>query len=442
MRRGESRAKGPKRGARKATGASKAKTRPRHKASVDAPAKKRAAQTRQLNKTAKPEALANRDESNAALRRSLADAYRREARLSDEVQARTKELTEAMEQQTATSEVLGVISSSPGELQPVFEAMLANATRLCEARFGALSLYDGEEFRNVATHNVPLAFAEVRKREPFRPAPGSAHARVVVTKEVIHLADAREDPAFLARDPAVVAAVELGGARTAVVVPMLKENELIGAMTIFRQEVRPFTDKQIDLVKSFAKQAVIAIENARLLTELRESLEQQTATSEVLQVISSSPGELEPVFNTILENATRICESQFGDLLLSDGEAFRTEAFHNVPSAYSEQVRGNAFVPAPGAPMDRLKRTKQPVHVVDLRLEAAYIAGSKPINTIADSGGARSIIIVPMLKESTLTRSNRHLPPRSAAVRRQTDRTRLQLYQAGCYRDRKHAIAQ
>ena len=242
-------------------------------------------------------------------------------RLLKELRQRTADLTESLEQQTATSEVLGVISTSPGELEPVFEAMLSNATRLCEARFGVLNLYDREVFRTVATHNVPPAFAELRRKElTFRPPPGSAHACMMATKEVAHIADAREDPAYVARDPFIVAAVELGGVRTLVVVPMLKENELIGAITIYRQEVRPFTEKQIELVTNFANQAVIAIENARLLNELRKSLDQQTATSEVLQVISSSPGELEPVFATMLENATRICEATFGSMLLYDGD--------------------------------------------------------------------------------------------------------------------------
>jgi GAF domain-containing protein len=331
-------------------------------------------------------------------------------RLFDEVQARTQELTESLEQQTATSEVLGVISSSPGELQPVFEAMLANATRLCEPSFGALSLYDGEVFHNVATHNAPLALAELRKREPFRPTPGSPHARVVATKEVIHLADAREDPAFSARDPAVVAAVELGGTRTVVVVPILKENELIGAMTIFRQEVRPFTDKQIDLVKSFAKQAVIAIENARLLKELRqrthdlsEALDQQTATSEILQVISSSPGELQPVFEKMLENATRVCNAEYGTMLLQEQGSFRHVALHNVPPAFAELIRREPVIqPAADVPLDRVVRTKQVVHVTDTAEEPAYIRGARSLVLFVDVGGARTNLVVPMLKDDAL----------------------------------------
>src|SRR5262249_21200400 len=179
-------------------------------------------------------------------------------RLLKELRQRTADLTESLEQQTATSEVLGVISTSPGELERVFETMLANATRLCEARSGILYLYDGELYRPAAIHNVPLALAALRKREPFRPTTGSPHARVIVAKEVIHIPDAREDPSYLARDPTVVAAVEVGGTRTVVLVPMLKEKEFIGTMTLFRQEVRPFTDKQIDLVKNFANQPSIA----------------------------------------------------------------------------------------------------------------------------------------------------------------------------------------
>src|SRR5215472_13047300 len=214
--------------------------------------------------------------------------------LEQKLEARTRELAEAREQQTATSEVLRVISSSPGELEPVFQAMLANAVRICEARFGNLYLHEHGALRFVAGHNVPRAFAEARRRGPFRPAPGSAFGKLIRTKQTVQAADIAATQPYAERDPAVVDAVELGGVRTSVAVPMLKNNDLVGAIVIFRQEVRPFTDKQIELVSNFAKQAVIAIENTRLFNELRVSLDRQTATSEVLQVISSSPGELEP----------------------------------------------------------------------------------------------------------------------------------------------------
>src|SRR5262245_4139131 len=224
------------------------------------------------------------------------------------------ETKEALEQQTATSEVLRVISSSPGELQPVFQAMLDNATRICGAKFSLLLLLEGDAYRYVALHGVPPAFAQsCQRRRIISVNPGTAMGRAAATKKPVQLADIRAEPAYI-NDPERFSILHDTGARTFLSVPMLKDHDVIGAINIYRQEVRPFTDKQIALVENFAAQAVIAIENTRLLNELRESLEQQTATSKVLQVISSSPGELEPVFDAMLANATRICEATFGNL--------------------------------------------------------------------------------------------------------------------------------
>src|SRR3974390_2485750 len=318
-------------------------------------------------------------------------------RLFGAEQARTRELSEALEQQTATSEVLKIISSSPGDLNPVFNAMLANATRICEAKFGSLLLFDGEAFRFAAEHGTPREYSEcVGRRGPFRPLSGSHLDRVMRTKQVSHTAD-------YAAEGIPSPPVKLGGARSTVDVPMLKDDELIGVFSIYRQEVRPFTDKQIELVKNFAAQAVIAIENTRLLKELRqrtddlsESLEQQTATSEVLKVISSSPGELEPVFNAMLANATRICAATFGNLLLYEGEAFRRVAMHNAPQALVDAHQRRTTIPRRSAPaLDRLARTKQVIHVADL---AAEVPG-EPIGKLA---GARTLLLVPMLRESEL----------------------------------------
>ena len=347
------------------------------------------------------------EEKHIALLKAFADQAAiaiENVRLFEAEQQRTRELAESLEQQTATSEVLKVISGSPGELGPVFQAMLENAVRLCSAKFGVLALSEGDAFRAVALHGAPRAYAEVRRREPvMRFGPGTATSRVTKTKQPVQVADIRAEPAY-ANDPQRLAFLELAGARTILAVPMLKEDEVVGVILIYRQEVQPFTDKQIALVQNFAAQAVIAIENARLLNELRESLDQQTATSEVLSVISGSPGELEPVFNAMLANATRICEAKFGNLLLREEGGFRAVAWHGEPN-YVENWRREPLVIVTEdsrIPLARLIETKQPVHVADLRTEPAYRADFGPLVALIDKGGARTLLIVPMLKEQSL----------------------------------------
>ena len=305
------------------------------------------------------------------------------------------ELRESLEQQTATSEVLSVISSSPGELEPVFKAMLENATRICGAKFGTLFRFDGRNLCFAAEVGTPAEHAEFnRRRGPFQPTPGSQIERVIQTKQLVSTVD-------LAAEAYDSPAVKLGGARSSLCVPMVKDDALVGTIVIYRQEVRPFTDKQIELVQNFAAQAVIAIENTRLLNELRESLEQQTATADVLRVISSSPGALEPVFRGILENAARICQAQFGTLNLYDGEAYHTVALHNPPPQFTQRL-GTIIRPHPESGLAHVARTKQVAHIDDIRTRPPYLEGNEAVVDLADLANARTLLIVPMLKEGKL----------------------------------------
>src|SRR5215471_916842 len=330
-------------------------------------------------------------------------------RLFDEVQARTRELSEALEQQTATSEILQVISSSPRELEPVFQAMLAHATRLCEANFGVLYRFDGYVFHAVALQDAAPALSDYLRRQPPRPDPRNALGRVLRTKQPVHITDITLERAYAEREPARVAAVELAKARTFLAVPMLKENELLGIIAIYRQEVRPFTDKQIALVQNFASQAVIAIENARLFEaekqrtrELAESLEQQTATSDVLRIISSSPGELQAVFESILANATRICQAKFGTLYLRESDGFRAVATHNAPTPYVEDRKRDLVRPPPDSTLGQVLETQQVAQVADITAVKSYIEGDPYLVSAVKLGGYRTVAAVPMLKDDSL----------------------------------------
>ena len=323
--------------------------------------------------------------------------------LKEQLDRKSQELKEALEQQIASDEVLRVIASSRGQLTPVFDTILANATRLCEAKFGTLYLYDGRTFSAAATHNAPAAYVKFRMRGPILPGSGTALDRVVKTKRPVHVPDITKEKAYLRGAAMFTTAVRLGGYRSLLSVPMLQNGKLIGTIAIQRREVRPFTDKQIELLTNFAAQAVIAIENARLLNELRqrtndltESLERQTATSEVLKIISTSPGDLEPVFQSMLTNATRLCDAKFGILYLCEGDKFSPAAIASASPKFEAFVRKRgAFAPDPQQPLGWLMRTKK-----------VFQTSSDPDNkdTIAafKFGGARAFIGVPLLKDNEL----------------------------------------
>ena len=367
------------------------------------------------------------------------------ADLQEQVSALTRELAAAREQQTATAEVLQVISSSPGVLRPVFGSLLENAVRICEATFGNLFIYENNSFRVVAMQNAPPAYREFWEREPVvivGDEPGVPLARQAATKGIIHITDLAAERDYIERKPRVVALVDGAGARTMLLVPMLKDGELVGSIVIYRQQVRPFSDKQVELVANFAAQAVIAIENTRLLNELRESLQQQTATADVLQVISGSPGELEPVFKTMLENAVRICGANFATLQLRENDAFRVAAMHNPPPAFAEARQRNPLIyPNAHNALGRVMATKHFVHIADYTQELAYKQGDPAAVSIVELAAARTLLLVPMLKEDELI-GNINIYRQEVQPFTQTDIAVTELRASGGDRNRECPVAQ
>jgi signal transduction histidine kinase len=332
------------------------------------------------------------------------------ARLLKELQHRTDDLAESLQQQTATSEVLEVISSSVGRLDPVFQSVLDNALRVCQATSAHLWKFRDGSVHSIARSRIPPQYAEFLEQQgAYRPHPASPLRRIMETSQAVHIPDYRLEQAFRDGDPVAVAGVELGGIRTLLIVPMIMQNALVGAIGIVRQEVRPFTDKQIELLGNFARQAVIAIENYRLLNELRqrtadltESLAQQTATSEVLQVISSSRGDLAPVVEVMLERATRICEAKFAVLWgFKDGVA-RIVARLGVPPEFNNFKERERLNPGPLNPLSRLVKKPEIIHIADYRLDESYLAGDPLAVAGVELGGIRSLLLVPEIKDGEL----------------------------------------
>ena len=326
-------------------------------------------------------------------------------RLFNEVQERTRDLSESLQQQTATAEVLQIISSSPGNLSPVFDKMLENATRVCGAEFGSMVLIEGDTFRRAGLYNAPAAFADAQRAgAAFQIHPQSTMAAAIRSRQIVQIDDLRNSPAYLERSQASVDLAELAGARTIVVVPMLREDEVIGLITVYRQEVRPFSDKQIELLTNFARQAVIAIENARLLKELRqrtddlsEALVYQTGSSNILKVIASSPTDIEPVLNAIVEGACELCEANDAAVLLKDGEHLRFRAHHGPIDINLEK-----FPITRGWTAGRAFLDGKPVHLRDTQSEEAKEFPDSRMLAIPPytNFNVRTVLSVPLLRES------------------------------------------
>ncbi len=341
-------------------------------------------------------ALPLRDERGRAVRLvgAVSDISQRKA--ADQA------LREALAQQTATAEVLQVINSSPGDLAPVFDAMLEKAMRLCEASFGFLMIYDGEYLHPAVDRGHPAFAAWVRAQGAIKAEPGTTNARLLGGEDVIHIPDVTNDPASPRSSAVRQAVIEIGGFRTMLSIALRKDSAVLGVIHVYRQEVRPFTDKQIGLLRNFAAQAVIAMENARLITETREALDQQTATAEVLQVINSSPGDLGPVFDAMLEKGLRLCGGAFGILNVYDGQSFHGAAMRGVPAAFAEYRSGNPAGLGQGTAPARILAGERVVHNLDLKDEEAYRRGDADRRAIVDLGGARSHLAVALRKDDAL----------------------------------------
>jgi len=338
-----------------------------------------------LRKTAKQK----RRHSLIAGRRRIARTFRRET----EIELPTRELNTIAEQQRATTEVLKLIGSSSTDPQLVFANILASAIRLCDANNGVIRRWDGDALHLVATHNMPQMFIERRKQSPYKPHQHSPSGRMLATRRLVHIPNLAEDQAYLERNPPTVAAVELAGIRTVLVVPLWKDSELIGSLLVGRKEVRPFADNQIEIVQNFATQAVVAIQNAEQLHELRETLRQQTAAADVLKIISRSAFDLQAVLDTVVELAARLCDADLA-AVHPNRAYFRAFAIYGGPPSHSEVASNVVFEPGRGSVMGRVALEAKPVQVADVLADPEYT-----LHEAQRRLGYRTCLGVPLLRE-------------------------------------------
>ena len=335
-------------------------------------------------------AAQKRPYGSTSRRRGISRVFRRET----EIQPLTGELNTIAEQQRATTEVLKLISSSFGDPQPVFASILASAVRICDADNGVISRWDGNALHLVATHNMPQAFIELREQSPYRPLRHSPSGRMLATGMLVHIADLAADPAYLEGDAPPVAAVEIGGIRTMLAVPLLKDSELMGSLSIGRKEVRPFADEQIEIVQNFATQAIVAIQNAQLLHELRQTLQEQSAAADVLKIISRSAFNLQAVLDTVVELAARLCDADLAAVYANPGY-FRAFATYGFPTSHREVASNVVFEPGRGTIVGRVALEAKPVQVADVLSDPEYT-----LHEAQQRVGYRTVLAVPLLRES------------------------------------------
>ncbi|MFY9841403.1 MAG: GAF domain-containing protein [Xanthobacteraceae bacterium] len=314
-------------------------------------------------------------------------------RRETEVERLSRELNTIAEQQRATAEVLKLINRPSGDPQSVFANILANAVRICDANSGVINRRDGEVLHLVATHNMPQAFIELRKQLAHRPHPHSASGRLLATKGPVHISDLTTDRAYLERNPPTVAAVEAAGVRTILVVPLWKDSELIGSFFVGRNEVRPFAEKQIEIVQNFAAQAVVAIQNAQLLHQLRETLRQQSAAADVLKIISRSAFDLQAVLDTVVELAAKLCGADLAAVHASRAY-FGAVATYNFPDSLIEVASNIVFEPGRGSVLGRAALEAKPVQVADVLADPEYT-----LHDAQRSVGYRTVLGVPLLRD-------------------------------------------